>query len=76
MAVHARLSDARGGCCYELGRSRSVAHHGHLVHGFADVTGVVADFLEALVSGARGTVIDRPPPDPAAPEQDDPVSRF
>jgi hypothetical protein len=42
-----------------------------LVHGFADVTGVAADLLLALVRVLGGTVILDRPPDPAAPERDD-----
>lgn len=42
-----------------------------LVHGFADVTGVVADLLVALVRVLGGTVILDRPPDPAAPDRDD-----
>ncbi len=42
-----------------------------LVHGFADVTGVAADLLVAMVRVLGGTVILDRPPDPAAPEQDD-----
>ncbi|MBD3850717.1 MAG: PD-(D/E)XK nuclease family protein [Acidobacteria bacterium] len=42
-----------------------------LVHGFADVTGVAADLLVALVRVLGGTVILDRPPDPAVPERDD-----
>jgi len=47
-----------------------------LVHGFADVTGLVADFLTALVR-ARGALVllDRPP-DPARPSEADLGARF
>jgi hypothetical protein len=41
------------------------------VHGFADVTGVTADLLLALVRVLAGTVLLDRPPDPAAPERDD-----
>jgi len=42
-----------------------------LVHGFADVTGLVADLLGALLRGRPGAVIVDRPPDPAAPDRED-----
>ncbi len=42
-----------------------------LVHGFADVTGVAADLLVAMVRVFETTVVLDRPPDPAAPDQDD-----
>lgn len=45
---------------------------GVLVHGFADVTGLVADWLEALVAGRPGCVILDRPPAPRDPGRDDP----
>ncbi len=42
-----------------------------LVHGFADVTGVAADLLVAMIRVLGGTVMLDRPPDPAAPERDD-----
>lgn len=45
---------------------------GHLVvHGFADATGLVSDFLAALVRGRSAVVLMDRPPDPASPEQPD-----
>lgn len=42
-----------------------------LVHGFADVTGLVADLLGAMLRGRSGAVIVDRPPDPAARQRDD-----
>ena len=42
-----------------------------LVHGFADVTGVAADLLLALVRAHGGVVILDRPPDPAEPARED-----
>jgi len=42
-----------------------------LVHGFADVTGVAADLLLALVRAHGGVVILDRPPDPAEPAHED-----
>jgi len=42
-----------------------------LVHGFADVTGVVADVLKALIGAAGAVVLIDRPADPAEPESED-----
>lgn len=42
-----------------------------LVHGFADATGVVSDFLEALLVVLGGAALLDRPPDPAAPDTTD-----
>ena len=47
-----------------------------LVHGFADVTGVAADLLLALVRIHGGVVILDRPPDPAEPAREDLGSAF
>ena len=47
-----------------------------LVHGFADVTGVAADLLLALVRVHGGVVILDRPPDPAEPAREDLGSAF
>jgi hypothetical protein len=46
------------------------------VHGFADVTGVAADLLLALIRVHGGVVILDRPPDPADPTRQDPGSVF
>lgn len=40
-----------------------------LVYGFADVTGLAADFLEALLAANNGEAVLVQPPDPISPEQ-------
>jgi hypothetical protein len=42
-----------------------------VIHGFADATGVAADFLEALLRRCNGRVYADCPPDPALPAQTD-----
>ena len=42
-----------------------------LIHGFADLTGVAADLVQALLAVIGGTVVVDRPPDPAAPERED-----
>ncbi len=47
-----------------------------LVHGFADVTGLVADLLDALLRGRPGVLIADRPPDPADPDRADAGATF
>lgn len=42
-----------------------------LIHGFADVTGIAADLLLAMVTVLGGEVLLDRPPDPARPDRDD-----
>lgn len=46
------------------------------IHGFADVTGIAADLLLALVRVHGGVVILDRPPDPTDPAREDPGSTF
>ncbi|HSN57196.1 MAG TPA: PD-(D/E)XK nuclease family protein [Candidatus Sulfomarinibacteraceae bacterium] len=46
------------------------------VHGFADVTGVAADLLRAVLRSSGGVVIVDRPPDPADPAREDPGTVF
>jgi hypothetical protein len=46
------------------------------IHGFADVTGIAADLLLALIRVHGGVVILDRPPDPADPAREDPGSAF
>lgn len=54
----------------------ALASRGILLHGFADATGVAADFLTALLEAYGGCVVLDRPPDPLHPEQEDPSSEF
>ena len=42
-----------------------------LIHGFADLTGVAADLMQALLAVIGGTVVIDRPPDPASPDDED-----
>lgn len=63
----------------ELLRTRSdleLRSSGFHVYGFADATGVATDLIEAVLLRFGGTVYLDRPPDPTAPETEDPAFEF